>query len=195
MQDIWYGDNRDLVKWGTLVHLAHRERITQIIQVAFLRRGLRFHLETSQGEVPIADEVWEHFRNVESVQSLETSSELGIQVITQPFDPSNRQDYVDNVTNILRQQEHQKKVVLLDPDTGIEPQRAEAEHVKEDVIRQVWETLIDGDFLVIYQHRFRKTDWRNVKKRQFEQACSGIEAEVFESRRIASDVVFFAAEK
>lgn len=120
---------------------------------------------------------------------------LDIQVITQSFDPSSRQDYVDNVTNGLRQQEHQKKVVLLDPDTGMEPQRAGAEHVKQDEIRQVWETLIDGDWLVIYQHESRRTDWRNIKKWQFEQACSHIEAEVFESRRIASDVVFFAAKK
>ena len=183
------------MKWGTLVHLAHRERITQIVQVAFLRRGLRFHLETSQGDVPIADEVWEHFRNVESVQSLETSTGLDIRVITQPFDPSKRQDYVDNVSNILLQQEHQNKVVLLDPDTGIESRRAGDEHVKEDEIHQVWETLVESDWLVIYQHGFRRTDWRSIKKRQFEHACSGIEAEVFESRRIASDVVFFAAEK
>ena len=31
MKDTWYGDKRDLVKWGTLVHLARRENIKQII--------------------------------------------------------------------------------------------------------------------------------------------------------------------
>lgn len=195
MKDTWYGDKGDLVKWGTLVHLAYCKKINKIVQVTFLRKGERPPLKTSQGEVPIADEVWEHFRNVESVQSLETSTGLDIQVITEPFDPLNRQNYVDIVTNTLRQQEHQKKVVLLDPDTGIEPQRAGAEHIKEDEICQVWDTLINGDWLVIYQHGFRRTDWRSIKKRQFERACSDIEAKVFESRKIASDVVLFAAEK
>lgn len=183
------------MKWGTLVHLARRESIKQIIQVAFLRRGSRFHLETGRGEVAIADEVWEHFRNVESVKCLEKSTELDIQVIAQPFNLSRRQEYIGGVTNILRQREDQNKVVLLDPDTGIEPRRAGAQHVKEDEIHQVWQALIDGDWLVVYQHGSRRMDWRDTKKRQFEHACLGLEMEVFESRRIASDVVLFAAGK
>jgi len=41
MKDTWYGDRRDLVKWGTLVHLARSEQIMTVIQVAFLRKGER----------------------------------------------------------------------------------------------------------------------------------------------------------
>ncbi len=194
MKDSWYGDNRDFVKWGTLVHLAHREGIERVIHVAFLRKVERFPLETSSGEVHIADEVWEHFRNVGSVERLGRNTGLDIEVIAQPFDPVQRQSYIDNVTATLRRY-HKKKVVLLDPDTGIEPQRAKPEHVKKAEIRQVWEALAEGDWLVVYQHEFRKKGWRDLKRREFERAYFTGEAEVFESRAIANDVVFFATRK
>jgi hypothetical protein len=195
VKDTWYGDKRDLVKWGALVHLACREDLDKIIQVAFLRRGDRPLLETGHGEVAVAEEVWDHFRDVESVESLKTGTRPVIRVLAQPFDPSNRQGYVDHVTDILRQHEHQKKVVLLDPDTGMEPRRARAEHVKEEEVRRVWDALADDDWLVVYQHGFRRTDWRGMKKRQFERICSRRQAEAFQSTAIASDVVLFAVKK
>src|SRR5271169_3122065 len=37
MRDRWYGDNRDLVKWATLLHLAHTNRVGTILQVAMYR--------------------------------------------------------------------------------------------------------------------------------------------------------------
>ena len=46
MQDTWYGDHRDVVKWGTLVHLARSEEIRTIVQVAFLRCAQHPTLET-----------------------------------------------------------------------------------------------------------------------------------------------------
>ena len=39
MRDTWYGDRADLVKWGTLIHLAQREKLGRVVQIAFLRRG------------------------------------------------------------------------------------------------------------------------------------------------------------
>lgn len=134
MRDTWYGDKRDLVKWGALVHLAHRERVSEIIQVAFLRKGNRPLLQTVHGEVAIAEEVWAHFRNVRSIESLSQNPELRIEVITRPFDFETRQDYISWVGSYLH--DHgQNKVVLLDPDTGIEPQRASREHVKVTEVR------------------------------------------------------------
>ena len=37
MRDQWYGDNRDLLKWSTLLHVALRERLSAILQLALHR--------------------------------------------------------------------------------------------------------------------------------------------------------------
>lgn len=193
MKDSWYGDSRDLVKWGTLVHLAHREGIERVVQIAFLRKEERPYLRTGRGEFRLAEEVWEHFRNVESVKHLGNSKGFDITVIAWPFDPAHRQGYVEDVAAVLRR-EHKNKVVLLDPDTGIEPRQAKPEHIKKVEIRQVWDALNEGDWLVLYQHRFRMKDWRDQRRRELEHVCMR-EAKVFESREMAQDVVFFAARK
>ncbi len=39
MQDIWYSDNRDLIKWGTLFNLAEKFEASQILHVAYFRPG------------------------------------------------------------------------------------------------------------------------------------------------------------
>jgi hypothetical protein len=38
MRTIWFGDRRDLLKWGLLVHLAHEKQLKTIIQVPYLRK-------------------------------------------------------------------------------------------------------------------------------------------------------------
>jgi hypothetical protein len=64
LKDTWYGDNRDIVKWGTLAHLAQQESIKTIVQVPYLRAGLRSLLETKTGAVHIDSQVWDFFRSV-----------------------------------------------------------------------------------------------------------------------------------
>ena len=39
MKDEWYGDNRDLVKWGALLELARRFDASCIIQVLTVARA------------------------------------------------------------------------------------------------------------------------------------------------------------
>ena len=39
MQDRWYGDNRDLVKWGTQLELAQKYRVKHILQVLYYRKN------------------------------------------------------------------------------------------------------------------------------------------------------------
>lgn len=70
MKDTWYGDQRDIVKWATLAHIATRESIQVIVQVPFLRHGTRHVLHTDNGQTTIPTEVWEFFRDVSAVKSL-----------------------------------------------------------------------------------------------------------------------------
>ncbi len=37
MQDRWYGDNRDLIKWGVLLRLAATFEASRILQIVFYR--------------------------------------------------------------------------------------------------------------------------------------------------------------
>ena len=85
--------------------------------------------------------------------------------------------------------------MLLDPDTGIEPKKARPEHVKTDDIQKLWEALSQGDWLVLYQHAFRETNWRETTCEKFAEACGVEKVRTFEARDIVSDVMFFAANK
>ena len=39
MKDIWYSDNRDLVKWSVLIKLAELCDVKQILQIAYFRKS------------------------------------------------------------------------------------------------------------------------------------------------------------
>lgn len=194
MKDTWYGDHRDLVKWGTLVHLARRERVGRIVQVAFLRRGERPPLETARGEVEIPEEVWAHFRDLTSVRGLGRSTGLEIETLTRPFEGEPRASYGRWAADRLRS-DRENKVVLLDPDTGMEPQEARREHVKAAEVRSLWAALVPGDWLVLYQHRWRDVAWRETASEKFRRACGIDSVEVFAAEGVASDVALFAAKK
>jgi hypothetical protein len=195
MKNRWYCDNRDLVKWGTLVHLARSEQIRTVIQVAFLRRRVeRPPLQTDQGEAEIAQEVWRYLRDVNLICGLGKKTGLDIVVLDQEFDPKRRREYIREVADFLKSRP-ERKVVLLDPDTGIEPKKAGPKHVKVIEIQELWEALSQGDWLVLYQHASMQTDWREVTRAKFANACGAKEIKTFEAREIAWDVAFFAANK
>ena len=40
MQDKYYADSRDLLKWGVLIRLAEQYLLSRIIQVAYLRPSI-----------------------------------------------------------------------------------------------------------------------------------------------------------
>lgn len=195
MRDTWYGDRPDLVKWGTLIYLAQKEHIKRIVQVAFFRKGKRPPLQAgSQNNVEIPEEVWNHFRNIRLIENLGESTSLDIEVIDQQWDSKPRQEYVQSVIGSL-QAKSEKKVVLLDPDTGIEPKVAKQKHVKETEVSEFWETLNPGDWLVLYQHRSFDKDWQNRTRSKFQHACDNVNIETFKADELTKDVVFFAAEK
>jgi len=123
VKDAWYGDKRDLIKWGALVRLACHNRARKIIQVAFFRPTVlndRPHLESEGQEWPVAEEVWFHFRDLRSIRHLARRCGLKIDVLGTRFDHANRDKYFRDVVRALEAAKG-RKVVLLDPDTGTEP--------------------------------------------------------------------------
>lgn len=193
MKDTWYADNRDLVKWGTLAHVAQREALDLIVQVPYLRSGKKALLHTGKETIELPPSVWSFFRNVSAVSSLGKSLGLDIVVISEEFEPQRRAAYcralIDRISNLS-----QSKVVLLDPDTGLAPATPRAEHVTASEVEVVWDALREGDWLILYQHAWRDRNWKDDARLKFAAAC-GVECEMFTAPDIASDVAFFAAKK
>ena len=82
MQDFWYGDKLDLIKWGVLLRLAERFDAGRILQIAFNPRTMEFGRLVIDGEKhDIPPEVIAHFRNLRTIGSI--SSKIKVTV----FDP------------------------------------------------------------------------------------------------------------
>jgi hypothetical protein len=194
MKDTWYADHRDLVKWGTLVHVARRERLRAIVQVPFLRLADRPPLQTGAGTVPIDSEVWRFFREPLSVRDLGERLGVDIVVFDRPFVPRQRKDYRQGFVSLIHETGH-PKVVLLDPDTGIAPAQAGPQHVTAADVRGAWTGLSRGDWLIVYQHASRTRGWRQEATSRFRMAIGAARVEEFFADKIASDVVFVGARK
>ncbi len=196
MQTQWYADKRDVVKWATLVHLCHEHGLRKIIQVPFLNDGEWDHSLNIDGCLAVfPQEVWCHFRNLADIRRLAQRTHLDIQVIPGKFHRSQRDEYIDEVCRNIGHCSKIAKVVLLDPDTGIEPKQADARHVRVLEIERVWQHLKRGDWLVLYQPALRKKNWRSVQKRKFAGACGDASVITYGCEKIAHDVVFFCAER
>lgn len=92
-----------------------------------------------------------------------------------------------------------KKILLLDPDTGIEPPVANHTHVTKNEIAAVWSELSSGDWLSVYQHRPMrpKTDWIRQKAEIFEKTCGATPSRTYTAtlRDRNFPAVLFAAAK
>lgn len=73
MRDWWYGDKRDIVKWGAIVVLAKQHDIHRVMQVALYRPDppkykLSFN-DTTEPEF-LRGEVIRHFRDLDDIHRL-----------------------------------------------------------------------------------------------------------------------------
>ena len=205
MRDQWYGDNRDVVKWSTLVHLASRETIRHILQIAMFRPDDdRPQLGTFKaGRVvpvkpvkPLPEEVVHHFSRdlgLNDIQRLAKSTNICIDVINKPF--TDRKEYFDGVCERIKRYEV-PVVAFLDPDTGLAQKHSKPEHVTESDLVSVFEPLRSGGILVSYQHSWRGEGWEELSRQKFARwiGVSESEVEIFKSE-LASDAILLAVKK
>ncbi len=120
MQDRWYSDDRDIVKWATLMHLARTYEIESIVQVVFLQPGpdrRNFRLRSGRRCFAIAPEIWEHFpRDVARIRDLAVLTGITIRVLNDPFCDGNRAEYVGRLSKQIREAGTERQIVFLDPD-------------------------------------------------------------------------------
>jgi hypothetical protein len=191
LREQWYGDNRDLVKWGVLLHLAHMYSAIRIIQVAYLRPTNWGSLEIDGKEYPIPDPVIEHFRSVPSVTRLAVG--VSIHVVQAAF--TDRTAYMYEILNALAAAASEPSIVFLDPDTGLAPQTPDLKHVLDKELKDIWRGIKKDDVLVLYQHQTNRSGapWIPSKKLQFETALEvppGA-AKVAHGPKVAREVAFF----
>lgn len=195
MRDQWYANDRDVVKWSALVHLARRESIPTIVQVAMCRPDPPpAPLATALGKVECPSEVVRHFRNLEDIQRLAGATGLVIEVLLAPF--RDRVRYFGGVVERIRRERAGALLVFLDPDIGVVSERPGPEHVSSSEVATLFEALRPGDLLVCYQHGRRQKDWRGKARRAFANApgVPSFDVEVLASD-LARDVLLLAARK
>ena len=195
MRDHWYGDKRDLIKWGTLLELSRRFRIEHVLQVLFQRPSTWGSLNLDGESVPLPLEVRQHFRNATNIRSLCQTPR--VEVIETEF--VDRANYFKIVQESLDARSPARtSIVFLDPDTGLQPSGSlRAEHVSEAEVRGVWQRMRPGDVIVLYQHQTNRTGapWIEPKQIQLANALSldRSAVKVAAAPAIARDVVLLFA--
>ena len=202
MRDRWYADNRDLVKWASLVHLAQKNRVGTILQVAFYRPDRNeWKLQTPVGRVPFPQPVHAHFRRLEQIEGLAKAAGLQIEVFREALEVngtlSARERYIRAVVSKLQIFKDRQLILFLDPDTGIAPKRFDWRHVLPAELRLLHDCLKPRDWLVLYQHRYRQQDWLMRSRKKFATSVnvSTGRVQTFSCPELANDVAFFAARK
>ena len=195
MRDRWYGDDRDVVKWSAVLHLARREDVADVLYAALYRSDDDWPpLATARGPAALPEEVVRHFRDLDDLQRLAARTGLRIAAVKEPF--------VDRAAYFRRLCGRVGRcagpvLVLLDPDTGLAPEGgAGPEHVTSDEVAALFAALRPGDLLVCYQHARRQKDWRGRARRAFANA-PGVPSFDVEALRsdLARDVLMLAVKK
>lgn len=195
MRDQWYGDNRDLVKWGVLLELARRYHARHILQVLYRRSTIWGQLEIDGEMVTMPDAVVEHFRRTGAVSAMRCP--VRVEVISEEF--GNRTDYLGIILERIQSRTDFPGIVFLDPDTGLEPRVARPEHVLESELAQIWNGMRTCDVLVLYQHQTNRNGapWVAQKQSQFERVLKIAQRSAKIARAVETprDVALFFAQK
>jgi len=171
VRDEFYADGKDVWKWTCTLEAA--EGKTHILHVAMYRPDKR----RSYGKAfcnlsKIGHQVVDFFdrerqslrpkgllRRVERLDSR-------VEVLATPYLHNTRHTYFEAVVEKLKRRAAGScYVVLLDPDTGIEPARPADEHLCCDDMLSVWHTMTPGDILLVVQFCRFETQVESCQKK------------------------------
>jgi len=201
MQGRFYADARDEIKWSLVSRLARDGGIHRVIQVAMVPQSTRREPKLVQ----------EHVRRFfqserEELQPLwngclRRAERLGqvppnryeIKVLDQPFAVRDRETYFREICELLETYP-EAVLVLLDPDTGMEPPKhTTAAHVTKTEIGRVFNSMPSGSVLVVYQHHTHRPGFVGTAQSKFEDA---LPEDAVKDRPVRDgDVAFLVAHK
>jgi len=178
------------------VHLARRENVNVVRQIPFLRDEADRRLVAGRVNTALPADVWSHFSELERAELLGRSVGVTIRVFRKCFDPSQRSQYlVCALKWLVRRRTQGGRIVLLDPDTGLERAKLTPAHIAREEVSAFWRELAPGDWLVLYQHAGRNGTWRSERRRAFSSCCDRVAAEAFSAPGVANDVMLYAARR
>ncbi len=195
MREVWFADHRDLIKWAVLVQVARTYGLKTIVQVPYWRpENNRRHFRFGNDRVAVADDAWRFFRDLRSVERLGDQAAMKVRVIGEEFSPTNREAYSDCIIRHL-QSCNGPLLLFLDPDTGLQPKRTRGTHATEREVGRAWGEPRARDWLALYQHARRKSDWISDLSQQLSNICEGASVKVARGEEVGSDVAFLCVEK
>lgn len=170
MKDIWYADNRDLVKWSVLLHLVRKYNAKKILQIAYYRNSDFKSFEIDGVNHNIPKEIINHFRRIKNIETLKL--EVSVHVFDTVLD--DRKIYLSESLKFIKRFQDSNAVVFLDPDIGLEPRRHGLQHVLESEAKIIYDNLIKGDVFVFYQHQTNRNNrpWIEPKREQLARALN-----------------------
>lgn len=195
VKERWFADDRDLVKWSALLHFARAHSLARIIQVAYVRAEERPQVNMGDQTVAVDDAVWAFFRDLQRIRQLGATTGIPIDVIDHAFNPKSRTAYQQLVIDVLDANRNGSILLFLDPDTGLQPTQASAEHVARDELQAYWRRLYVDDWLAIYQHARHDKSWADDVRRELSALCDGVPVDVVRSTEIGKDVALLFARK
>ena len=194
MRDQYYSDNRDLVKWATLVHIALEYGLQTILQVPYWRpEKAHPHFNFMGKRVAVSSKVWSFFRNIHNIKRLGPEIGLSIAVLDKEFDPDRRKVYVSEIRTEINKA-RRPLVLFLDPDTGLQPKKCLPVHTSIIEIQELWPILKLGEWLILYQHARRNLDWSESVANELSSLCNGSKANIVRSDDVGKDVAFICVQ-
>jgi hypothetical protein len=195
MRDKWYADNRDLLKWATLAHIARSQNMQTIVQVPYWRpEEFRSHFDFRGEHLPVSDEVWGFFRNIHHITGLAPQIAVSINVVDAQFNPNQRETYIAEVCSQM-ERSRRPLLLFLDPDTGLQPERCRPKHTSVEEVEEFWPCLRPREWLVLYQHARRIAGWDEAVACQLSFLCGQAEVQIARSQDVGHDVAFICVEK
>jgi hypothetical protein len=195
MRERWFADDRDLVKWSSLLHVARQHRLARILQVAYMRTDETPVVTIGADDILVDPAVWSFFRDLRRVRELGATVGIAIEVICDTFDPRHRIAYASAVVGAIDSVNSAPLLLFLDPDTGLQPLRAGAVHVHRDEVQRYWSALRAGDVLALYQHARHDTTWAADVTSELSSLCGDAVVEVARSADVGKDVALLFARK
>lgn len=189
MRERWFGDDRDVVKWTTLLHLAREHDLATIVYAAYWRAEPAPRVVMLRDKpIFVPDEVWTFFRDFRRIRQL-TEAKPRIAIVERDFDPRRRREYIAATIEEMNRAER-PLLLFLDPDTGVAPKNVAGEHVTAEEIAELWSALKPGEWLVVYQHARREADWVKSVSDELSATCGGAGMDVAQSAQFGKDVAF-----
>ena len=101
MRDTWYADNRDLVKWGSVLWLTSAHDVKRVVQVAYLQPSRSPDLEVDGARQPMPASIWRHFRDLQNISHLAAAAKVQISIVDWPFTHRDRTGFNERLIKHL----------------------------------------------------------------------------------------------